>query len=141
MGKLFESNCYCTNLRRSARTIGDFYTDALRAHGINAAQYYLLVCLENLGQANSTHWAEFVGLERSTMVRNIRVLLEHGWIEETSMGRVKQYTLNDRSRELLSRAGPIWIGLQKKIEEFLGAEDAAAILRIGEKLQSLGETF
>ena len=75
MAQLYKSNCYCTNLRRSANAISDFYDTALKEAGLTISQYYLLVNLSRLGTANITHWAEHVGLNRSTMVRNIKLLL------------------------------------------------------------------
>ena len=45
MAKLYESPCYCTNLRRSANAVSDYYDARLRPSGLTAAQYYLLLNL------------------------------------------------------------------------------------------------
>lgn len=60
MAKLYESPCYCTNLRRSANAVSDYYDARLRPSGLTAAQYYLLLNLSRLGSANMTRWAEHV---------------------------------------------------------------------------------
>lgn len=134
-GLSYESKCYCTNLRRSAGALTEFYDAELRETGLTVAQYHLLINLSRLGSANITHWAERVGLERSTMVRNIAVLEARGMVE-TAPGRGRVLTLSPAGREALERAVPIWEEAQRKLEDFLG-EDAAAILRIGAKLQRL----
>lgn len=134
-GLSYESTCYCTNLRRSANALSEFYDAALKKAGVTVSQYNLLVNLSRLGSANITRWAERVGLERSTMVRNIAVLEARGMVE-TAPGRGRVLTLSPAGREALERAVPIWEEAQRKLEDFLG-EDAAAILRIGARLQRL----
>lgn len=136
MARLYESKCYCTNLRRSAGAVSEYYDKILRNAGMNASQYYLLVNLSRLGSANITRWAEHVGLERSTMARNVRVLVEHGWVRESG-GRGRVLTLSPEGQAALEQALPLWSEAQLRLEEFLGREDAEAILRIGMKLQGL----
>ena len=126
MSNLYKSECYCTNLRRSANAISDFYDVELKETGLTISQYYLLINLQRLESANITHWAEFVGLDRSTMVRNIKVLQARQFIE-----------LAETGEKALEAAIPVWNIAQKKMEAFLGKDDSKAILRIGSKLQEL----
>lgn len=134
--KAGKSLCYCTNLRRSAGVLTEFYNEALSESGLTVTQYRLLRNLAVLGRANITRWAERTGLERSTMVRNVRSLVDHGLIMLTE-GRGKTYTLSEKGRGMLDNALPLWENAQEKIRSFLGEEDARAILRIGEKLRQL----
>ncbi|MCD8223600.1 MAG: MarR family winged helix-turn-helix transcriptional regulator [Clostridiales bacterium] len=134
MNPLYKSDCYCTNLRRCAAFISDFYDKSMKKIGLTIAQYYLLINLSGMKSANITHWAQRVGLDRSTMVRNVRVLEKYGYITLTE-GHGKTYVLTSFGNETLSAAIPVWEKLQKQIESFLGKEDTAAILRISAKLQ------
>lgn len=136
MARVYQSECYCTNLRRSANAISDFYDAELKKTGLTSAQYYLLITLSRLESANITHWAERVGLDRSTMVRNIRLLESHGLVEGTQ-GHGKSFTLSQEGRSCLEAAIPVWREAQRRVEAFLGKEDAGAVLRIGGKLQAL----
>lgn len=95
MAKLYNSACYCTNLRRCANAISDFYDKELKETGMSIAQYCLLINLKRMENANITHWAERVGLERSTMVRNIKVLEARGLIEQI-MGTEKRFPYQKR---------------------------------------------
>lgn len=131
-----KSVCYCTNLRQSANAISDFYDARLREAGLTAPQYRLLINLKRLGGANITHWAEAVGLDRSTMVRNIRPLEARGLLAQTA-GHGKVFTLSPKGEAALEAAAPLWDAAQRKVEALLGEEDAQAILRIADKLQSL----
>ena len=139
MSNLCKSECYCTNLRRSANAVSDFYDRALKETGLTIAQYYLLINLSRLQSANITHWAGRVGLDRSTMVRNIKLLESRNLIEKTE-GHGKTFTLSAAGKKSLEAAVTVWNEAQKKMELFLGKEDAEAILRIGSKLQTLKET-
>ena len=132
----YKSACYCTNLRRSANIISDFYDASLKDAGLTVAQYYLLINLSRLGSANITHWAEHVGLERSTMVRNIKLLQARNFVE-ISEGHGKVFTLSPEGKRVLELAVPFWREAQERIEAVLGKDDTAALFRISEKLQGL----
>lgn len=136
MAHPYKSTCYCTNLRRSANALSDFYDTALKESGLTAAQYYLLVSLVRLGTANITHWAEHVGLDRSTMVRNIRTLQARALIETTA-GRGKTFILSPEGRRVLDLAAPLWEDAQRQTEVLLGKANVKALLEISEKLQRL----
>lgn len=138
MPDLYKSDCYCTNLRRSANAVSDFYDSVLKDTGLTIAQYYLLINLSRLKSANITHWAEQVGLDRSTMVRNIKLLESRDLIEKAE-GHGKTFTLSAVGKKSLKAAVTVWDEAQKKMELFLGKEDSEAILRIGSKLQTLKE--
>ncbi len=133
---LYKSECYCTNLRRSANTISAFYDAAFKEAGLTAAQYYLLINLSRLGSANITHWAQTVGLNRSTMVRNVKLLQLHGYIQTTA-GHGKVFMLSPKGTRVLEQAIPLWQKAQRQIEAVLGSEDVQAVFRINEKLQQL----
>lgn len=132
----YKSICYCTNLRRSASTLSDIYDACLRPAGVTVAQYYLLINLSRLGSANITHWAQRVGLDRSTMVRNIKPLQARNYVETTE-GRGKVFTLTPEGKHVLELAFSLWEQAQEKILNTLGNDDAQALLRISEKLQEI----
>lgn len=136
MAGISRSVCYCTNLRRSAGAVTQYYDNALKKAGITIAQYYLLVNLSRLKSANITHWAETVGLDRSTMVRNVRVLEANEFLRPAE-GNGKTFCLSAKGNRTLNKAIPLWENAQKEIRSFLGENDAEALLRIGQKLQEL----
>ena len=118
----YKSACYCTNLRRSANIISDFYDAALKDAGLTVAQYYLLINLSRLG---------------STMVRNIKLLQARDFVE-ASEGHGKVFVLSPEGKRVLEMAVPLWQRAQEQIEDILGKDDTAAVLRLSEKLQGLG---
>lgn len=144
MATLYRSKCFCTNLRRSANAVTEYYDRWFGDLELTAAQYYLLINLSRLDHVNAADWARYVGLERSTLVRNAQGLLRRGWIEESGPGRGKQFRLTQAGKALLEQAVPRWERAQAEMQSLLGQEDAAALLRITEKLQDwreAGDTF
>lgn len=139
--KLYESPCYCTNLRRGSGAITEFYNSMLQPTGLNAAQYYLLINLSRLGTANTSVWAQHVGLDRSTLVRNVKTLEEKGWVQDTgnSGGNAHQFTLTELGENTLGSAIPVWNQAQLQIRDFLGEKEAETLLLLLRKLQELKE--
>ena len=68
------------------------------------------------------------------MVRNVKVLQSHGLIVPAD-GHGKTFRVSPAGETILKSAFPLWEAVQKEMETLLGPEDAAAILRIGSKLQ------
>lgn len=131
---MYESPCYCTNLRRSALWVTEYYDRVLAPCGLSVSQYYLLVNLSRMKTANISQWAEQVGLERTTMVRNVKTLESRGFIVSAE-GRGHSFALTESGSMTLSQAVVLWEQAQAGIRKILGTEDAENLLRICRKLQ------
>ena len=77
---MLTSECICTHLRRAARGVSRHYDEALEGFGINVAQFSLLRHLRRLDQPSISTLAEAMGLDRSTLGRNLRVLEAEGLV-------------------------------------------------------------
>ena len=64
---------------------------------------------------------EYVGLERSTMVRNVSTLEKHGLIHVVK-GKGKVFELTEFGRDTIEKAIPIWEKAQNEIKEYIGEE-------------------
>ena len=133
---MYESPCYCTNLRRGALWATAYYDKMLAPSGLSVPQYYLLINLSRMGKANLTQWAQRVGLDRTTMVRNVKNLESKGLVALTS-GSGRTFTLTERGRSVLTHGVTLWEDAQAQLREKLGPEDADSLLRICRKLQAL----
>ena len=139
MSKLYKSKCYCTNLRRSANAITEYYNRCFSDLDLTVAQYYIMLNLSRIKNANSSDLSKIIGLERSTLVRNIQGLIKKGWVNEGGEGKGRQFKLTKRGEKLIENVKPKWEEVQDKIKKFLGEEDSSALLRIADKLQYLDE--
>ncbi len=131
---MYESPCYCTNLRRSALWATEFYDKMLAPSGLSVPQYYLLINLSRMEKANLSQWAERVGLDRTTMVRNVKTLESKGLVTPTE-GRGRTFALTEIGKTTLTNGIKLWGQAQAELREKLGGEDADTLLRICRKLQ------
>jgi DNA-binding MarR family transcriptional regulator len=110
-------HCLLTRTRRISRLITGIYDQAMRPHGINSPQFSLLVLIAKLGGASRAAIGRANYQERSTLTRNLALLLTEGWIEETvpeAGGRSRPIVLSPAGRELLASAMPAWRSAQVK---------------------------
>lgn len=132
---MYESPCYCTNLRRSALWATEYYDKMLAPSGLSVPQYYLLINLSRMEKANLSQWADRVGLDRTTMVRNVKTLESKGLVSPTE-GRGRTFTLTAHGKTTLAHGISLWEEAQAELREKLGPEDADSLLRICRKLQT-----
>jgi DNA-binding MarR family transcriptional regulator len=129
---MLPSQCLCTNLRRAARGVSRFYDGALDGFGINVAQYSLLSNLQRLDQPSISSLAEAMGLDRSTLGSNLRVLEGEGLVRlsegEDQRNRIVQLT--DEGQQRLLAALPAWEAAQQRLIDRLGAEKRETLLAL-----------
>lgn len=73
-----------------------------------------------------------LGLDRSTIGRNIGVLKKHGLVKEgpSSDGRESLVALTDFGANALVRARPLWKAAQDQVQEKIGAVEIRAFASI-----------
>jgi DNA-binding MarR family transcriptional regulator len=132
-------DCLVTRTRRISRILTGIYDDELRPYGINSPQFTLLVVIFRLGPASRAEIGRQNHQDRSTLTRNLQLILAQGWVEEMSNpagGRIKPIVLTKAGIELLQRAAPAWRVAQTQARVVLGEAGAAAIMDIADELPS-----
>ena len=116
------SNCACMNLRRTARLIGQFYDQHLQPRGLRNTQFSLLVMLRTLQPLSITDLANNLGMDRSTLTRNVKVLQKDGLIEERKSkdARVRLLALTDKGSAVIDQNIPYWQQAQASFLERFG---------------------
>jgi DNA-binding MarR family transcriptional regulator len=124
-----QTLCYCVSLRVASRKTTALYDAALAPAGIGVAQLSLLRRIGRAGTVSLTELAALAELDRSTVGRNVRVLVRMGLVAETAADdqRETAVALTEAGRGTLGRAGPLWEGAQRRVEAALGAAGAAAL--------------
>lgn len=137
----YKSQCYCMNLRRAANAITDYYDKALKEIGISVSQYSLLVNLERMETASTSELAERVNLDRSTLVRNLKPLLEQEWILDYARegARSHKFAVSEKGRALLTQGKPLWDRAQEDVKNCLTEAETETLLRLLRKLQEMPE--
>ena len=102
--------CMCFNLRRAARIMTQHYERYLRPVGLRATQFTLLAALAQAGSMSMLRLATTLGLERTTLTRNLRPLESKGWVrvEEKEDRRVHMVGITEAGREVARAALPAW---------------------------------
>ncbi|APP81340.1 MarR family winged helix-turn-helix transcriptional regulator [Xanthomonas hortorum pv. vitians] len=119
MSKL--SGCTCFHLRRAARRTSQLYDRALAPVGLSLNEYSILRRLDAAQSLGAL--AHTLGMDRTTLTRNLKPLLAAGWIK-TQRGedaRQKWLVLSRSGRGLLVRAFPHWQAAQRQLETLFGS--------------------
>ena len=119
--------CFALHARMTARLLTRVYDAAVRPTGLRFAQFGLLGAIAHGSATSQTSLADRLGLERTTLVRNLKFLEQKGWIEATpGGGRGLAHRLTPAGRDILARAIPLWERAQADIEARLGGTDPDA---------------
>jgi DNA-binding MarR family transcriptional regulator len=118
-----SSHCACFNLRRAARAITQLYDKALAPSGLRAGQFTLLVALARAGTVPFTKLAGALGMDRTTLTRNVGPLERDGLValKPGPDRRVKLVAITEKGRRTLARAIPRWEDAQRLITAGIGA--------------------
>jgi DNA-binding MarR family transcriptional regulator len=121
----------CTNfmLRHLMRQVARRYDAELAACGLKTTQYTLLSQVLHLGPLRPGDLARELGLEPSTLTRNLRPMIEAGWIVQTAGedARSRSVSITAEGRRKRAEAQHHWLRAQKQLNESLGAERVIAL--------------
>ncbi|WP_294466164.1 MarR family winged helix-turn-helix transcriptional regulator [uncultured Anaerofustis sp.] len=132
-------SCYCINFRRAANIVTKYYDNYLKEVGITINQFSLLKNILKIEPASVSEIAVKVGLERTTVVRNLKSLFKEQLIEDISdiSERNKKVRLTEKGKTLLNSAVPLWENAQKDIENKIGKENFTNLLKTLDSLNKL----
>ena len=136
---MLTTHCLCTKLRRAARSVTRVYDDALHELGLNVAQYSLLSHLQRLEEPSISMLAEAMGLDRSTLGRNLKVLEGDGLVQlgEGSDLRARQVKLTAEGLARYQRGATAWQHAQAQLALRLGAEKREALWLLLDDLETI----
>ncbi len=121
--------CICTSLRQAALAATQEYDDALRPSGLKVTMYRLLKRIRVEDGASISDLSRAVGLDRSTLGRNLRVLERQGLVTFSAApdDRIRAVGLTERGAAALQRAEPLWQAAQARMTARLGPEADALL--------------
>ena len=117
--------CFALHARMTARLLSRTYEAALHPLGLKLPQFGILGAIGHGTTASETVLADRLGLERTTLVRNLKVLTQNGWIEPIpGNGRGLRHRLTPAGQAILEAAIPLWQQAQGQLESKLKDTDA-----------------
>jgi DNA-binding MarR family transcriptional regulator len=123
-------NCVCFNLRWVTRLVTQFYDAEMRRHGIRPTQGSILASLQAKDSWNMTELSDWLGMERTTLVRNLRPLQRDGLVRAVGGGRGNRVELEitAKGRKQVEKLTPAWKSAQSAAVKTLGEKRWSVIL-------------
>lgn len=109
------AECLCLNTQRAARALARRYDAALRPIGLTSGQFAILAGLNQEGPVSIGALADALGLERTTLTRNLAPLEADGLVRSAPGNddkRVRAVSLTGLGQERLALAMPLWRSAQ-----------------------------
>jgi DNA-binding MarR family transcriptional regulator len=123
-------NCVCFNLRRVTRAVTQFYDAEMRRHGIRHTQGTILLALNAKESWTMAELSDRLGLERTTLVRNLQPLQREGLAQVTGggHGNLVELAITAKGRKQVEKFMPAWRASQSAVVKTLGEKRWSAIL-------------
>lgn len=134
----YDSCCVAFNLRRSAQAVSRIYEKEMRGAPVRGPLFSLMMIIQKHGPSTITALAGLIGLDRTTLTRNLKSLEQRGLvkIEQVNANR-KEVSLLPKGTAALGKAVEGWRRAQARVVSELGEErwnrmraDLAAVMAL-----------
>jgi DNA-binding MarR family transcriptional regulator len=125
--------------RLISRVITGIHDEEFRPFGIGSPQFVLLVVIFTIEPATRADIARYHHQDRSTLTRNLQVMLLQGWIEELqdeAGRRGRPVVLTTAGKDLLRNAKPAWQVAQAQAKALLGKDGMIAVMDIASRIMN-----
>ena len=125
--------------RLISRVITAIYDEELRPFGIVSPQFALLVIIFEIEPATRAEIGRYHHQDRSTLTRNLKIILSEGWAEEVQDeggGRGRPIVLTKAGKDLLRKGAPAWRAAQARAKALLGEDGAIAVTDIANSIMN-----
>ena len=122
--------CRCFAVRKASRAVTQHYDRALRKTGIRVSQFNTLTVLTQTGPLPMQNLAEFMGLDRTSLTRNLQPPVRKRWIRivlSEEDRRVRMVSITPAGIAALRKAVPAWRAAQASVDEVLKQSGLAVV--------------
>lgn len=129
------AGCFCLASRQAARKITRLYDSYMQEAGIRVTQFTILSQLMLRGELPIGKLAGILGMERTTLTRNLTPLEEQKWISIKAGDdpRARMIAITGQGRNVVRRSFPYWSKAQAHIGKLLGDDGQAALKLLGSR--------
>lgn len=116
------SSCVCFNLRKTARAITQMYDEILKPSGLRSTQFSVLAVVAAKGPATMTALSKTLVMDRTTLTRNLKPLLDQGLVKagKGADRRQRPIAITGDGEAALVLALPLWRRAQDRVVVGLG---------------------
>ena len=135
-------DCLAVRVRMIARAVSSLYDHAVAGHGVSIAQVNLLAAIGKLGVCSPIFLGDLLQLERSTVSRNLALLIKNGWVEAVSSDAkgLREVRLTSLGLEKINSVMDDWRTAQDQARKLLGDVAVEAVRGFAINLSSLPST-
>ena len=131
--------CLCKRTRAAARAITRFYDQEMRATGLRPSQVEVLVTIAAKEELSISALSDELGMDRTTLTRNLRPLEARGLITSSSAGRARHVRLTTAGADALGQAVGHWQRAQSEMERILGEAGVETVRRSSDTIISAAQ--
>ncbi|MEQ9618928.1 MAG: MarR family winged helix-turn-helix transcriptional regulator [Deltaproteobacteria bacterium] len=115
-------DCVCYEVSKTSRYVINYYDAALRDIDLRSNQFIILAAVANMKSTNFKNLAGFVGIDPSTLARNLTTLEKQSFVRVKSgeNRREKVISLTRKGKNKFEKAYPLWKKAQAGIIKELG---------------------
>lgn len=134
-----DNPCYCINLRRTANILTKFYDRAFAPINLTTNQFSLIYSIKLLNGCNKSELAQYVRLDRTTIIRSLGILQQRNLIEEVSglNNRNKVIQLTKGGEAAVTAGFEIWKQVQRDVKQVIGEENELALEKLCSNIELL----
>ena len=124
------SGCTCFKLRRLTRRVTAVYDRALAAAGIRVTQYSVQSHVRRLKGTSISELADALDMDRTTLTRNLKPLLDAGWVEirpSADDARVRTVYITPAGQSQFQIARTYWRRAQADVTATIGSGEIASL--------------
>lgn len=116
-----------------------FYDQAFAPLNLTTSQFSLLSYINLLGPCNKSELAQQAGLDRTTIIRNLKLLEAKSLIKETPAASRSHnlVQLTEKGQEALKDGLARWKQAQHQVRQTIGAENLSVFRQIITDIESL----
>src|SRR5262245_22080282 len=133
--------CACSQLRRTARRVSSLYDEILAGSGLTNTQHAVLVNVARAGTASRTELAERLGMDRTTLTRNLRPLQREKLLlsKKSEDRRERLLQLSAAGEKRLKQSYDRWEEAQRLFSEQVGARTLKQLRTLLEAAEQAAE--
>src|SRR5712671_5557412 len=123
------ADCFCLASRQAARKITRLYDRYMQESGVRVTQFTILSQPMLRGEMPIGKLAGILGMERTTLTRNLTLLEQRKWIsiKPGDDPRSRMIAITAQGRGMVRRGFPYWSKAQALVGKMLGADGQAAL--------------
>jgi DNA-binding MarR family transcriptional regulator len=119
--------CAASRLRALNRLISSLYNEALGPSGLTISQFSILTAIIKMQPVPPSKIGAILGIEKSTLSRNLKLLLRNQWIERRGSGRNLRVAVTPAGKRVYGKGVPHWEAAQRKSLAIVGSEGRRTI--------------